>query len=139
MEKRISLRTWVNNFTSGKYAAKDLNTQCEAGWYDWFCNDSALANKTQNLGKKVIQIMASKKIDPDETYVFFKNNFPMQGRLYDDFRICDINTEEVLFTVTPELGYANRKGISEVWGKESDFKGALVSGSWKDVLKFFLG
>lgn len=137
MENSITLRQWILNFESGMYKSKDKDTQCEAGWFDWFCKDSSLANKTQVLGKKFLQIKDSSKINLDTMYIFFKNNAPMVGKLYDDFRICDIQTKDVLYCVTPAEGYTASKGQSSVWGRENDFKAALVQGSWKDVLNFF--
>jgi len=122
-----------------------LERQNEA-WYDWFCKDEALLSKTKKLVKKIRQVALSKKIDINKQYIFFKNNCPMAGSLYDDFRICDIETGNVVYTVTPAVGYNNskkevkegkRKGLSEVWGKENEFKEAFIEGTWKDMLKFF--
>lgn len=115
-------------------------------WYDWFCKKESLMNKTKKLVKLLKQIALSKKIDINKQYVFFKNNCPMDGNLYDDFRICDIKTNDVIYTITPNIGYnfykkevkqGLRKGLAEVWGKENNFKEALIIGNWKDILKFF--
>lgn len=137
MKKPITLRQWILNFESGMYKSKDKRVQCEAGWYDWFCKDSSLANKTKVLGKKFLQIKDSPKINLDTMYIFFKNNAPMEGKLYDDFRICDIASGEVLYTIAPAEGYTFSKGQSSVWGHENSFKDALVQGNWEDVLNFF--
>lgn len=102
-------------------------------WYDWFCRDSSLFKKGVSLIKKLNQIAASKKFDNDKTYVIFKNNCPLYGRLYDDFRICDIETGNVIYTVVPKSGH---KGF--VWGKENDFKEPLFEGSWKEIKAWFL-
>ena len=72
-------------------------------------------------------------------YVFFKNNSPCFGKLYDDFRFCDMETGDVIYTICPAVGYTETFGQSEVWGKENDFEEAIVAGTWNDVLFFFLG
>ena len=46
----------------------------------------------------------------------------MRGPLRDDFRICDKETDDVLFTVTPTTGRV------EVWGNENYFSEALFEG-----------
>lgn len=128
---------WVKDFKEFKFSDPDVSVQIEAGWYDWFCNDSALASKTKKLGKKLIQILNSPKINPRKQYVFFKNNCPCMGNLYDDFRICDLESGDVIFTIVPSSGHTVNKGRSEVWGKANDFKEPLITGTWKDVLKYF--
>lgn len=137
-EKQKTTRKQIADFLAGAFDAPDRDTQCDAGWYDWFCRDSSLVNKTKKLYKKLIRISKSKKFNLDKTYVFFKNNCPMYGSLYDDFRICDIRTGNVIFTITPSNGHSSGKGIAEVWGKENDFQEPLVEGKWKDVVNWFL-
>ena len=137
--KNQSIREYINNFNNGQYNSKDVSVQCDAGWYDWFCKDSSLRNKTYSLTAKLKQIVASPKVNQDTMYVFFKNNYPCVGKLYDDFRICDMVTGDVVYTICPAVGYTKTFGQSEVWGKENDFKEALVAGTWNDVLFFFTG
>jgi hypothetical protein len=132
-----SIKTWLEDYASGKFDCYDCETQYEAGWHDWHCRDSSLAGKTKKLAPKVKQIAKSPKVDANSTYVFFKNNFPLSGKLYDDFRICDLETSEVIFTVVPSSGFKSKEGRAEVWGKENDFQEPLVTGTWEDVLKFF--
>lgn len=50
MEKQIKLSEWIKQYQSGKYNSPDTKTQIEAGWFDWFCRDSSLANKTKKMG-----------------------------------------------------------------------------------------
>ncbi len=125
-------------FEKGEYDNADVTVQINAGWYDWFCKDESLANKTKALYTKLKQIAGSKKIDKEKNYVFFKNNCPMDGSLYDDFRICDIATGNVIYTITPRSGHRSLKGIGEVYGAENGFKGPLFSGSWKQIKQWFL-
>lgn len=135
--KRISLREWLKREAAGEWDSADVETQIAAGWYDWFCKDAALARRLAAMASKVRWIARSKKVDPDRTYVFFKNNCPLHGKLYDDFRICDLETRNVIYTVVPRSGFADKIGRSEVWGRENEFSEPLVAGSWWDVRHFF--
>lgn len=137
-ETRLTLRNWISAFESGEFDSNETQTQIRAGWWDWFCKDSSLRNKTYALAPKIKRIAKSIKINPESCYIFFKNNCPVCGTLYDDFRICDIEAEKVIWTIIPSNGhYGPYKGRSEVWGSENGFDVALVEGTWKDVLKFF--
>ena len=84
MSNNISVREWQKLFQAGEFSDKDSATQICAGWYDWFCSDSALAGRLKQIGKVVMGIT-----DPfilDNYYVWFKNNCPVCGPLYDDVR-----------------------------------------------------
>lgn len=106
------------------------------GFYDWFCKDSSLKNKAEKLVSRLQTILKNnKRFDTTKTYVFFKNNCPCCGGLYDDFRICNIETGKVLYTVTPRDPHKNNK--ASIWSAENDFKEPLVIGSWTDIKKFF--
>lgn len=127
----ISIQQYLTNFDAGKYDDADRAVQCDAGWYDWFCKDSSLKGKTVALTRKLRQLILSDKIDIYKNYVFFKNN--CGWTLYDDFRICDMDTGDVLYTVTPK----DSDGKATVWGKDNDFAAPLVDGYWDDVKIFF--
>lgn len=129
----LSIRDYLTKFDNGDFDSADRATQCDAGWYDWFCKDSSLQRKTVALTRKVKQLVLSDKVDIYKNYVFFKNNCPLHGPLYDDFRICDIDTGDVLYTVSPK----DRDGRATVWGKDNNFDAPLVDGNWKDVKAFF--
>ena len=95
----ISVREWINKFNSGEFDYPDRQTQIRAGWYDWFCKDTSLAAKTKRMGKIVKQVKDGGKVNLDTMYVWFKNNCPLNGPLYDDFRFADLKTSEVQFTI----------------------------------------
>jgi hypothetical protein len=99
MEKQITLSHWIQNFNQGEFDKKDSQTQIKAGWFDWFCKDSSLANKTKKMGNIIKQIKTGGKVDLESSYVWFKNNCPLNGPLYDDFRIADIETNNNLIVV----------------------------------------
>ncbi|MDD2259214.1 MAG: hypothetical protein PHT90_01205 [Bacilli bacterium] len=64
MAKETNLRSWILNFNNEMYSSKDVETQIEAGWYDWFCKDTSLANKTTKMGNIVKQIKRCWKDKP---------------------------------------------------------------------------
>ena len=130
----ISIRQWIENYNSGKYDSHDVKVQGEAGWYDWFCRDESLCGKTKRLAPKVKQLAKSSKVDVDNWYVWFKNNCPVFGSLYDDIRFADIKTRNVIYTIAFVKKYGQPV---ELWGKENDFKHPLVIGDWEDIKEYF--
>jgi len=121
-----------------KYRNKELTERdVENLWYDWFCKESSLMRKGWDLLAKLNKICDSKKLNLETSYVFFKNNCPCNGTLYDDFRICDIETRNVIYTVAPRSGHSVDKGKGVIWGKENDFKEPLFKGSWREIRNWF--
>ena len=110
-------------------------------WYDYFCKSSSLVNKGRALIRKLKKIYklnelsGRKYFDPNKTYVFFKNNCPCCGSLYDDFRICDLETREVIFVI--QVNRYDQKHSAELWGLPNNFEGAILEGSIKDVYNYF--
>jgi hypothetical protein len=99
MDKQIKLSEWIQRFNTGEFDKPDSKAQIEAGWFDWFCRDTSLANKTKKMGNIIKQIKIGGKVDLETSYVWFKNNCPLNGPLYDDFRIADIENNNNLFVV----------------------------------------
>jgi hypothetical protein len=99
MDKQIKLSEWIQRFNLGEFDSPDTSTQIKAGWFDWFCRDTSLVNKTKKMGNIIKQINAGGKVDLETSYVWFKNNCPLSGPLYDDFRIADIENNNNLIVV----------------------------------------
>ena len=120
MKKTITLKEQLDAFSKGIFLDSDgKSSQCY-NFYDWFCEDKSLENKAKLLFAKTKKFVKHyPEIDQTKVYVFFKNNCPMNGPLYDDFRICDIETGDVLWNVTPRSGHS---GQAEIWSKVNNFK-----------------
>lgn len=89
--EEISVRQWQEQFKAGAFNSADIHTQCTAGWYDWFCQDYALAGRLKKIGKVVMGIT-----DPfilDNYSVCFKNNSLTSGQMYDDARFEPLEGE----------------------------------------------
>ena len=111
---RTTLAAQLNAFESGQIMDSDGTVGNCFNFYDWFCKDSSLERKAYALFPRVKRFLKEHpEIDTQSTYVFFKNNCPGAGPLYDDFRIC--NEKEVIYTVIPKCSHS---GQAEIWGKD---------------------
>ena len=66
MNERISIADLLNN-------PELYNEENFYGFYDWFCKDSTLKNHFKSLLPKVKFLVQYKLINPETTYVWFKN------------------------------------------------------------------
>ena len=91
MRENISVRQWQTMYRMGTFSDKNRSVQIEAGWYDWFCQVESLAGRLKQIAPVVMGIT-----DPfilDNFYVWFKNNCPLNGPLYDDARFEPLSGE----------------------------------------------
>jgi hypothetical protein len=87
------------------------------------------------LGAKLKELYELDGILLPDHHVFFKNNCPMNGNLYDSISVKSVTDQEVLWWVCPKNGHKGSKfGNSEV----TDIRTMTeISGTWEDVKKFF--
>ncbi len=138
MTKKLTLRQWIELFNNGEFDDGSKDTQIFAGWYDWFCRDSSLRNKTKRIGQIIKQFKETGKVDLDNTYVWFKNNFPLNGPLFDDFRITDINDNSVIYLIPIQSPWEDAKFV--VYGKDDFFNKSLFkTDKQHDLVKWFNG
>jgi hypothetical protein len=123
---KATLKQQLESFENGVILSSDGKVDTCQNFYDWFCSDKALKAKSEKLFKMVKRWVKYRNTDTEKVYVFFKNNCPANGPLYDDFRICDVETGDVIWTVTPKCGHS---GKAEVWGRQNDFKGPIAVGA----------
>jgi hypothetical protein len=131
LKQQIS--AWKNNRTVLSSDARENETG-HWNFYDWFCKDSSLRIRAERLMPKVIKfIKANPDLDLEKHYVFFKNNCPLAGPTYDDFRICDLKTGNVVFTVVPTSSHS---GKAEIWGSVNGFDSPLqVADQYSELFK----
>lgn len=136
MRKEINIAEWVGLFGCGHFDSNDTKTQIDAGWYDWFCKDTSLRNKTQRMGKIIAKIKDGGKVDLKHWYVWFKNNCPLNGPLYDDFRFADLKTGCVEFTIQLDCCWNEKKYT--VYGRHNDFEKPLFeTDKVKELIMWF--
>ena len=109
MREALSVRQWQELFRSGEFRDRSRETQIRAGWYDWFCTDSALAGRLKEIGRVVMRITEPAILD--NYYVWFKNNCPLTGPLYDDVRFEPLEGERRgrYFVVSLNCPYEKQK------------------------------
>jgi len=127
----MSYQEDFDKLLNGEYIDRCCN------FYDWFCKDSSIPTKAKSLTKKVKFLVDQEIVNPETTYVWFKNNCPVNGSLYDDFRFCtkkSLGESKYLGGVCPSLGYTDSKGKCDVFLSCEDFKEILFD-SWSEFKK----
>lgn len=138
MEEKMSVRQWQERFRAGMFDSRSTAVQCMAGWYDWFCRDEALAGRLKKFSRVIMGIT-----DPfilDNFYMWFKNNCPMSGSLYDDVRFEPLAGERdgKYFLVTLDCPHETDKWVlyTERYGYDApEFGCANV----RDMVKYVNG
>ena len=150
-EKYKTFAEVIEAYDSGIFdKTLDLGELEDLGWFDWFCKDSSLQRKGKTLIQRAKKLAKGGRIDPSKVSFLMKNNCPVEGSLYDDFRFVDVETEKVMYTIIPRREYkrylGKRRGMAidkvecELWGQDNDFSGPIVhSTEWKDIVDFFAG
>ena len=141
---KINITRWIDAFQDGMFDAhpnpkEDVRTQIQAGWFDWFCKDSSLAAKTKKMGNIIKKVKAGGKVDLQNWYVWFKNNCPLNGPLYDDFRFAKLEDGTVMFTI--QIDCCWNKSKYAVYGRTPDGefqcdKPLFETDSVKDLVKW---
>jgi len=133
--KQANLKQQLEAYKNGQFLESDgdVDTGCFL-FYDWFCSDKSLKNRAHRLfGNLKTFLKHNPDIDQTKHYVFFKNNCPMMGSLYDDFRICDIESGDVVWNVTARSGHT---GTAQVYSAVNGFEKPLMEAdTYRDLFK----
>jgi len=132
----MNVRQWIENFNNGEFNEKDKATQCYAGWYDWFCRDTSLRNKTYYMSNIIRKIKDSPKIGLDTQCILFRNHCPISHPLYDSFKISNITSGEIVYEVNIKSGFEKNKFT--VYGIENMYQKPLFGcDRQKELVKWF--
>lgn len=115
MREEFNIREWQEKYAKGEFSSPDFDTQVYAGWYDWFCNTNSLEKKTHRFAKVIMKLQNSKRIDLENSYIWFKNNCPFDFPLYDDLRIADKNNGGNIYVISYKEPYDKEKHLWNVY------------------------
>lgn len=135
MNKQMSLSEWLRACDEGLWKNPSFENMVEAGWYDWFCDDDDLQSELELMVPFIREIAKSPRLDPARYRILLKNNCPLYGELYTDFRLTEIDGDQH-YCVVPSSGHTGTAGQSEVWYTDdyANF-GCHCSGTWEDILE----
>jgi len=130
---KANLKQQLEAFKQGRYLDSDGNESRCYTFYDWFCKETSLKAKSDKLFRQTQKFVDLMGIDQEKHYVFFKNNCPVNGPLYDSFSICSTDSREVIWWITPKSGHT---GEAEVYWREKGFNTPYATGkNFMDLLE----
>lgn len=104
------------------------------GFYDWFCSDNSLKRRMLALVPKLKFLVKEGIVNPDNTYVWFKNNCPCDGTLYDDMRFSTLNDSTFLGGICPKSGHYSVEDEASIWFIQPRFEQFNFS-NWSSLKK----
>lgn len=114
---------------------KLTNEQISDLFYDWFCSDKALVNRGKQLIRRLRKIAKNTtKFNIETTEVWFNNNCPCFGELYDSISIKD-EQNNIFYYIIPRSGHKSCNHRAEIWNEENDKP--IIVGTWQDVVDYF--
>jgi hypothetical protein len=139
--ENISVREWIEKFNNGEFEDADIDTQIEAGWYDWFCKRDELPKRLKKMGNIIKDIKNDFILD--NFRVWFKNNCPLEHPLYDDFRFEPIikdskkddedKREQLYFGISCDFPY-DHKYKYEIFTARNDYSVEFTCNDKDEVL-----
>ncbi len=138
MEEMMTIREWQGEYRRGMFDDASFKTQVRAGWYDWFCKDESLKKKTDKLAKIVNGITNDWMLD--NFRIWFKNNCPCVGPLYDDVRFEPMDEslrDKQYFAISVDDKREDSK--YSVFTARNDYEKEVGFGNVKEVIAWING
>jgi hypothetical protein len=106
-------------------------------FWDWFCSEKALKIKSKLLMTKAAKVMSKLGLDPETHRVAFKNNCPMNGKLYDSFSIESLEEDKVVIWCAPSSGHKSDYGQAQLVDFRTEIRDeegiTIRANSWKEL------
>lgn len=121
-----------------QYIDNDFNVENSpyahcSNFYDWFCRDSSLPNKKAKLDTKLLKLSTSPKLDTSKLYCYYKNSCPLNGSLYDQIFLANLDTGDVEYCITPNDPHSNNYPTVYIPSNDTE----LMFNTWSELLNYF--
>lgn len=89
----MTVKEFQNEYYKGNLRSSDINTQINAGRFDWFCSNGNLSKRTRRVARVIKRITNQNLFGAK---VVLKNACPVASNLYD---IIYLQMEEIVIGV----------------------------------------
>lgn len=140
LKNEYNIKQWLEKFDNGDFNKSDRDTQIDAGWYDWFCDDSELRDRLYDMVHIVKELSNSPRINIETMNVSFKNNCPMAFPLYDTIRFnkgMDMN--DPIYWIDIDSGFEKHRFVVFEIKRALDngFKSIFGCNTEEELIKWF--